>query len=85
MIGGEPVTVYGTRWCAATQRVRRHLRRLGVPHQYVDLEQHPTSADRLRWLTGGYASHPTVVIGGEVLIEPSLPELEDALLAVGSL
>lgn len=34
------------------------------------------SERELRWLTGGYAYHPTVVINGEVLVEPSLRELE---------
>jgi mycoredoxin len=78
-----PVVVYGTRWCAATQQVRRHLDRLGVPYEYVDLEAQPDAAAQLRWWTGGYASHPTVYIGGEVLIEPSSRELDWALARSG--
>src|SRR5437016_11453948 len=31
-----PVVVYGTSWCAATQMIRRHLDRLGIPYRYVD-------------------------------------------------
>src|SRR5579884_3985875 len=79
-----PVTVYGTSWCAASQMVRRYLDRLGVPYRYVDLEWDPNAAQRLRWLTGGYASHPTVAVGGEVLVEPTLGELEWALSAAGA-
>ncbi|HXE58261.1 MAG TPA: glutaredoxin family protein [Gemmatimonadales bacterium] len=78
-----PVVVYGTRWCAATQIIRRHLERLGVPYRYVDLEADPTATARLRWLTGGSASHPTVSIGGELLVEPTLGELEWALARNG--
>ncbi|HZU17682.1 MAG TPA: glutaredoxin family protein [Candidatus Dormibacteraeota bacterium] len=78
-----PVTVYGTSWCAASQMVRRHLERLGVPYRYVDLERDPSAAARLRWLTGGYASHPTVDVAGEVLVEPTLEELDWALSRVG--
>jgi mycoredoxin len=74
-----PVVVYGTRWCAASQMVRRYLDRLGVPYAYVDMEANAYAAKQVRWLTGGYASHPTVSVAGEVLVEPSLGELEWAL------
>ena len=80
-----PVTVYGTGWCAATQMVRRHLDRLGILYRYVDLETSPEAVARLKWLTGGYASHPTVNVAGEVLVEPTLEELDWALSRVGML
>lgn len=78
-----PIVVYGTRWCAATQMIRRHLERLGLPYRYVDLDANPQAATQLRWWTGGYVSHPTVYIGGEVLVEPTLRELEWALARSG--
>lgn len=78
-----PVTVYGTRWCAASQGVRRYLERLGVPYRFVDLERDPGAASQVAWLTGGFVSHPTVSIGGEVLVEPSLYELDWALARAG--
>ncbi|HZU78129.1 MAG TPA: glutaredoxin family protein [Dehalococcoidia bacterium] len=78
-----PVVVYGTSWCAASQMVRRYLDRLGVPYRYVDLEYDPGAAARLRWLTGGTVSHPTVYINGEYLVEPSLSELRWALARAG--
>jgi mycoredoxin len=59
--------------------VRRHLERLGVPYDYVDLERSPEAVEQLRWYTGGSASHPTVSVGGEVLVEPSFGELDWAL------
>jgi mycoredoxin len=38
--GDQPmVEVYGADWCVDTQRTRRHLDRLGVAYQYINLEQ----------------------------------------------
>jgi len=85
MIRTAPVTVYGTRWCAMSQMVRRHLDRLGIPYRYIDLEADPAAASQVRWLTGGYLSHPTVVLGGEVLVEPTINELDWALERAGLL
>lgn len=78
-----PVAIYGTGWCAATQGVRRHLDRRGVPYHYVDIEKDPAAAARLRWMTGGSLSHPTVSVAGEVLVEPSLSEVDWALSHAG--
>lgn len=75
----QVVDLYATRWCGHSQQVRRYLERNGVPYRYVDLEASPEAVRRLRWLTGGSASHPTVVIGDQVIVEPSLSELEAAL------
>jgi mycoredoxin len=80
-----PVVVYGTGWCAASQMVRRHLDRLGIPYLYVDLEYSPQAAARLSWLTGGYVSHPTVSVAGELLVEPTMRELDWALSRAGLL
>jgi mycoredoxin len=79
MNGAGTVVRFGTDWCGHTQRVRRFLEGAGVPYRYVNLEADPRAVARLSWLTGGSASHPTPVIGDEVLVEPSLPELADAL------
>jgi mycoredoxin len=78
-----PVTVYGTRWCAATQQVRRLLDRYGIPYEYRDLETDPYAARQVRWWTGGYESHPTVQIGGDILVEPTPRELQWALASNG--
>jgi mycoredoxin len=80
-----PVIVYGTRWCAMSQMVRRHLDRLGIPYRYVDIEADPAAESQVRWLTGGYLSHPTVIVGGEVLVEPTISEIDWALERAGLL
>ena len=78
-----PIVVYGTGWCAATQMVRRTLDRLGIPYRYVDLDYDLSAAAQLRWVTGGTVSHPTVYIGGEWLVEPTMTELRWALQRAG--
>jgi len=69
------IIVYGTRWCAASQRVRRYLDRLGVPYTYRDLESNLEAGRQVQWWTGGSFSHPTIQIGGQILVEPTLNEL----------
>ncbi len=78
-----PVVVYGTSWCAATQMVRRYLDRLGVPYVYRDMEYDLAAARQVKWWTGGSLSHPTIQIGGQVLVEPSLDELDWTLNEAG--
>ena len=73
------VVVYGTRWCAATQYVRRFLDRNNVTHSFRDLDRDPEAADQVRWWTGGHLSHPTIQIGGEILVEPLSNEIQIVL------
>jgi len=71
-----PVVVFGTAWCAASQMVRRYLDRLGIPYVYRDMEYDRDAARRVQWWTGGYFSHPIVQVGGDILVEPTLDELQ---------
>ena len=80
-----PVVVYGTSWCAASQMVRRYLDRLDIPYIYRDMEYDPAAARQVKWWTGGSFSHPILQIGGQVLVEPSLDEVDWALSRVGML
>jgi mycoredoxin len=47
------------------------------------LEYDPAAANQVRWWSGGYASHPTVQVGGDILVEPSTNELKWALMRNG--
>jgi mycoredoxin len=73
------ITVYGRPGCAISQMVRRWLDRRGIPYQYVDVERNPEARRRLEWLTGGRVRSPTVVIGNDVLVQPTIQELEWAM------
>jgi mycoredoxin len=77
--GREGVVVYGTRWCAATQYVRRFLDRHDVPHTFRDLDRDPEAADQVRFWTGGYLSHPIIRIHSDILIEPLSNEIKSSL------
>jgi mycoredoxin len=83
--GQAPVVVYGTSWCAATQMVRRYLDREGIPYVFRDMDRDPQAAAQVKWWNGGYASHPTVQVGGQILVEPSTQELRWALSQEGIL
>ncbi len=78
-----PVEVYGTNWCASTQMVRRYLDRLGVAYIYRNMDDDPRAARQVQWWTGGTLSHPTVRLGGNILVEPSLDEVRVALRRLG--
>lgn len=78
-----PVVVYGTQWCAATQMARRYLERLGIPYVFRDMDHDPEAENQVRWWTGGYASHPTIQVGSNILVEPSTSELQWALTQNG--
>jgi mycoredoxin len=79
--GGDDV--YGSRWSGITMMVRRHLDRTGVPYHFVDWEAYPEARSQLEWLAGGRIASPTVTIGGQVLVQPSLRELDWALSRAG--
>lgn len=78
-----PVEVYGTNWCADTQKVRRFLDRIGVPYVYHNMEKEQSAASQVQWWTGGSLSHPTIQVGGQILVEPSLNELNWTLSRLG--
>jgi mycoredoxin len=73
------ITVYGRPGCAMAQMLRRWLDRRGIPYRYVDVDRDPGMRSRLAWLTGGRVRSPTVAIDGEVLVQPTMEELEWAL------
>ena len=73
------VKVYGADWCGDTQRTLRHLERLGVDYDYIDVEQDEAAR---RWVleqNEGKEQKPTVEINGRVLSVPSDQELEESL------
>ena len=72
----SPVVVYGRRWCAMSQMVRRWLDRAGVPYRYVDLDAHPDAEAQLHWMTGGRVHSPIVTVGAHLLVQPSIAELQ---------
>jgi glutaredoxin len=76
------IIVYGADWCDDTRRSLRHLRRLGVPHQYVNIDEDLDALDRAKSLSGGGRRTPIIdlELGGAPLIEPDNDSLTGALV-----
>jgi glutaredoxin len=74
------VTVYGADWCEDTHRSRRLLRRLGVPHQYRNVDEDLDALEQATALGRGVRRTPVVDIDGAALIEPSNEALMSALV-----
>ncbi len=81
------ITVYGADWCEDTRRSRRHLRRLHVPHRYVNVDEDSEALNRALALNGGKRRTPIVDLGmgGKALVEPSNETLTEALVEMAML
>src|SRR5689334_17238877 len=77
------ITIYGADWCEDTQRSMRHLRRLGVPYQYLNVDEDLDALERAMALNHERRRTPAIDLGGRALIEPSNAVLTDALVEQG--
>ena len=76
--------LYGRPGCPMVPPVRALLDEAGVEYIYLNIRQDAEAAVKLRELTGGYESVPTVVLpGGRVLVEPGVVALRRALGEMG--
>lgn len=73
-------TVYGADWCEDTRRSLRHLRRLGVPHTYRNIDEDLDALHTATSLNGGERRTPTIDLGGRTLVEPDNDALTAALV-----
>ena len=55
------ITVYGADWCEDTRRSLRQLRRLAVPHQYINIDEDLDALDRAKALNAGRRRTPTMI------------------------
>ena len=76
------ITVYGADWCEDTRRSLRHLRRLAVAHQYINIDEDAVGLERAKSLNGGVRRTPTIDlgIGSSALVEPDNDTLSSALV-----
>jgi mycoredoxin len=76
------IVVYGADWCEDTRRSLRHLRRLGVAHQYVNIDEDSDALQRAMALNQGVRRTPTIDlgVGGGALVEPENDTLTGALV-----
>ena len=81
------ITVYGADWCEDTRRSLRHLRRLHVPHEYLNIDENLAALAQAKELNGGRRRTPTIDLGlgGEPLVEPTNDTLTAALVEMAML
>jgi len=81
------IIVYGADWCEDTRRSLRHLRRLGVAHRYVNIDEDREALHRAMALNGGNRRTPTIDLGlgGPPLVEPDNDALTGALVELDML
>jgi glutaredoxin len=78
------ITIYGADWCEDTQRSLRHLRRLAIAHEYVNIDEDADALERAKALNGGIRRTPTIDlgVGGQALVEPDNDTLSAALVEI---
>jgi glutaredoxin len=80
----EPIVMYArTRPCPDVARARGRLTELGLEWREYDTEADEDAAGRARALNNGTLRVPTLLLGGRVLVEPSVEELDAGLIAAG--
>src|SRR5688500_12900347 len=75
----EVITMYSTTWCGYCRRLKRQMEDAGIAFQVVDLDENDGFDDRIIAKTGGYRTVPTLEIGGELYVNPTLREVQEAL------
>ena len=76
----KSVVAYTTQWCPDCSRARRLLHRMGIAFQEIDIERVDGAEEAMRAQNGGSGKVPTILIGDQVLIEPSDADLRKALI-----
>ena len=79
------VVLYGSDWCGFTKRAVSHLDDLGVAYRYVKVDDEPDAEQRIADWNNGRAIRPTLDIGGEVFVNPPMPQLDNELRSRGLL
>ena len=81
----DAIKVYGADWCEDTAQTLEHLRDVGVPYEYIDVDENADAQSWVKRQNDGEQKTPTVDLGGLVLSVPSDGELDIALRRKGLL
>lgn len=75
----EGVEVLWRPGCPFCMNLRRGLRRRGVPTTEVDIWADRDAAERVRAVTGGDETVPTVFVGSRAMVNPSVRDVVAAI------
>lgn len=78
----DQVTFYWRPGCPFCVSLRRGLSRRGIPFEAVNIWENPDAAARVRASASGNETVPTVVIGGQALVNPSVAQVESLIRRV---
>jgi glutaredoxin len=59
----EPITIYGTTWCADCRRAKQFLKERGVPFSEVDVDEDPDAEELIMKVNDGRRKVPTIKVG----------------------
>jgi mycoredoxin len=71
----DAVTVYWRQRCPYCIRLRWQLRRTGLPIRETNIWKDAAAAARVREITGGDETVPTLVIGSRSMVNPTIGEV----------
>jgi mycoredoxin len=77
------VKLYTTWWCGHCYRLKYQLHRAHIPYEEIDIENHPEVAQRIEEQTGGLRIVPTAEIGDQLLVNPTVAQIEATLEGAG--
>ena len=69
------IVVYGASWCTDSLRTRAFLNRESIPYTFVDVDDDPQAAEKVREWNSGRLSTPTLDVEGRIVAVPSDGEL----------
>jgi mycoredoxin len=73
------VLIYTRPGCPFSTLLRLRLRLLGVRYDQIDIWANRSAAARVRAITGGDETVPTVTVGGRSMVNPTLRRVRAAI------
>ncbi len=71
----KQIIIYGAGWCADCASVKAYLDKKSIPYEYKDVESDEAAKQEMFAKNDGADTIPTLVIDGEVMINPPLTEI----------
>ena len=75
MATGSDVTVYWRPGCGFCHKLFQRFDRAGIERMERNIWEDPEAREQLHAFTGGNETVPTVVVGGQVLVNPRAEEV----------
>jgi mycoredoxin len=73
------VTLFSTEWCGHCRRLKHQLTEAGIGYVEIDVDEHVEFGAPIVKATGGARTVPSVDVGGRLLVNPSIGEVEEAV------